>query len=143
MGWMVDLDNRNGVFEAYDMPFQVVQGNGEFTVKTASGAMAVMQDEQNSVHSLMLYNEMLSASAQPDYDQTPYWGYQPDNTYSKTMNGREWQFCDYYKEGYSAPFAQLVIVEDSEHRPRPEEAGVAWEFFKQFRRDDDGKIQER
>lgn len=140
MGWMVDLDNRSGVFEAYDMPFQVVQGNGEFTVKTASGAMAVMQDEQESVRSLMLYNEMLSASVQPDYDQTPYWGYQPDNTYGKTMNGREWQFCNYYKEGYSAPFAQLVIVENSEHRPRSEEADVAWEFFKQYRRDDDGKI---
>lgn len=72
MGWMVDLDNRDGVFEGYGMPFQVVQGNGEFTVRTASGAMAVTQDEQESARSLMLYNEMLSASVQPDYDQTPY-----------------------------------------------------------------------
>lgn len=58
MGWMVDLDNKNGVFSAYDMP-QVVQGNGEFTVKTPSGAMAVMEDEQRSVRSLLLYNEMI------------------------------------------------------------------------------------
>lgn len=140
MGWMVDLDNRNGIFERYDMPFQVVQGDGEFTVKTSSGSMAVMRDEQESIRSLMLYNEMLSDDTQPDYDRTPYWGYLPDSTHNETMNGREWQFCDYYKEGYSAPFAQLVTVEDSEHRPRPEEAGIAWEFFKNYMRDSDGGI---
>lgn len=140
MGWMVDLDNKNGVFSAYDMPFQVVQGNGEFTVKTPSGAMAVMEDEQRSVRSLLLYNEMIDQSVEPDYDKTPYWGYLPDSTESRELNGQEWQFCNYYKDGYPAPFAQLVIVEDSEHRPRSEEAAVAWDFFKQYKRDESGQI---
>lgn len=36
------------------------------------------------------------------------------------------------KKGYSVPFAQLVIVEDAEHRPRQEEAKVAWDFIKIF-----------
>lgn len=140
MGWMVDLDNRNGVFEAYDMPFQVVQGDGEFTIRTASGAMAVMEDEQRSIRSLLFYNEMIGASEQPDYDQTPYWGYPPDKTESLELSGREWQFCNYYKEGFSGPFAQLVTVEDSQHRCRPEEAAIAWRFFRQYQRGEDGGI---
>ena len=50
------------------------------------------------------------------------------------------EFNNYYKKGYSVPFAQLVIVEDSEHRPRKEEAEVAWDFFKNFKRNQDGEI---
>lgn len=142
MGWMVDLDNRGGVFEAYDMPFQVVQGDGEFTVQTSSGAMAVMRDEQTAIRSLFLYNEMIGPATQPNYDETPYWGYKPDDTRSEILNDRQWQFCDYYKEGFSAPFAQLVTVEDSEHRCRPEEAGIAWAFFRQYQRGEDRSVRE-
>ena len=140
MGWMVDLDNKSGIFETYDMPFQVVQGDGEFTVKAASGAIAVMEDEQKAVRSLLLYNEMLDPSIQPNYDETPYWGYCPDETHAEVLNGREWKFCDYYKEGYPTPFAQLVTVEDGQHRCRSEEAGVAWAFFQHYRRDENGQI---
>lgn len=139
MGWMVDLDNRNNVFESYDMPFQVVQGNGEFTEKMQSG-VAVMDDEKKAVRSLFLYNEMIDPALQADYEKTPYWGYVPDETETVTWNGREWRFDNYYKEGYPAPFAQLVIVDDSEHRPRQEEAEVAWNFFQNYKRNQDGKI---
>ena len=34
MGWMVDMPDRNGVYAAYDMPFQVIQGTKEFTYAT-------------------------------------------------------------------------------------------------------------
>lgn len=141
MGWMIGLDDKDGVYGAYDMPFQVVQGDGEFTVRTPSGAMAVMDDEKQGVRDLMLYNEMLSPAAQPDYDKTPYWGYEPDDSHSDTRSGRRWDLCDYYKEGYSVPFAQLIIVEDDQHRPRPEEAEIAWAFFRNFRREN-GQIIE-
>lgn len=140
MGWMVDLDDKDGVFAAYDMPFQVVQGDGEFTEQTGSGAMAVMQDEQEAIRSLFLYNEMPEADAQPDYDETPYWGYAPGGTESRTLSGWEWQISNYYKEGFDTPFAQLVIVNDSEHRPRAGEAEIAWEFFKQYKRDESGAV---
>lgn len=140
MGWMVDLDDRDGVFSKYDMPFQVVQGDGEFTDKGASGAMEVMEDEKKSIQSLMLYNEMLGSDTKPDYEQTPYWGYAPDSTETIELNGRTWQFSNYLKEGFQTPFAQLIIVEDSEHRPRPEEAAIAWAFFEQYRRDENGQI---
>ncbi len=139
MGWMVDLDNKNNVFESYDMPFQVVQGSGEFTEKTQSG-VAVMDDEKKAVRSLFLYNEMIDPDLQADYGKTPYWGYAPDETETATWNGREWRFDNYYKEGYQVPFAQLVIVEDREHRPRQEEAEVAWNFFQNYKRNQDGKI---
>mgnify|MGYP004712463753 CR=1 FL=1 len=141
MGWMVDLDNKNNVYDLYDMPFQVVQGDGEFTEKTPSGAMMVMDDERDSVRSLFLYNEMIDDALVPDYDAVPYWGYMPDESETVTWDGREWQFNNYYKEGYSVPFAQLVIVEDSEHRPRKEEAEMAWNFFKNFKRNQDGEIE--
>lgn len=140
MGWMIDMDNKDGVYEWYDMPFQVVQGDGEFTVRTSSGAMTVMDDEKKGIRALMLMNEMISPDTQPDYNQTPYWGYEPDESRSVTIGGRRWDFCDYRKEGYSIPFAQLVTVEDDQHRPRPEEAVIAWEFFKHFQRDETGRI---
>ena len=134
MGWMVGLDDQNGVYERYDMPFQVVQGSGEFTEQLASGSVAVMDDEKEGIRDLMLYNGLISNDETADYDKTPYWGYEPDETASETMAGWEWSFSNYYKEGYDAPFAQLVIVEDREHRPREGEAEVAWNFFKNFRR---------
>lgn len=140
MGWMVDMDNKNGIYEAYDMPFQVVQGDGEFTEETLSGGMAVMDDEKKGVRALFLYNEMIDTSVEPDYDKAPYWGYVPDETETAVLNGREWRFDNFYKDGYPVPFAQLVIAEDREHRPRKEEAGIAWDFFRHFRRDQDGKI---
>ena len=141
MGWMVDIDNKNNVFGRYDMPFQVVQGDGEFTEKMGSGAVAVMDDERDAIRSLFLYNEMITSQTKTDYKKTPYWGYPPDHTRTTTMNGRKWCFSDYNKKGYSVPFAQLVIVEDEEHRPRQEEAKVAWNFFRNFRRDKNGKIK--
>lgn len=141
MGWMVDLAHNNSAYETYDMPFQVVQGNGEFTERTPSGAMAVMDDKKESVRSLFLYNEMIDGELEPDYDAAPYWGYVPDESETVTMDGREWRFDSYYKDGYSVPFSQLVIVEDSEHRPRKEEAEVAWNFFRNFKRNADGEIE--
>lgn len=141
MGWMVDLDNKGHVFEKYDMPFQVVQGDGEFTERTDSGAMAVMDDEKEAVRSLFLYNEMIDSRQKADYDRTPYWGWQPDDMQTQKINGRNWKFSNYYKDGFRIPFAQLVLVEDKKHTPRMEEAEIAWNFFKNFWRDNDGKIK--
>lgn len=141
MGWMIGLDNKKDVYKKYDMPFQVVQGDGEYTEKTSSGAMAVMDDEREGIRAMMLYNEMIQDSVKADYHKTPYWGYQPDSTKTETMNGRKWKFSNYYKSGFKPPFAQLVLVEDKVHRPRIEEASVAWDFFRHYRRDRNGKIQ--
>lgn len=104
--------------------------------------MMVMRDEREAIRSLFLYNEMTGEDHMPDYDSTPYWGYEPDETETRTMDGMQWEFSSYYKDGYSVPFVQLVLADDSEHRPRKPEAEVAWEFFRHFGRDENGKIIE-
>lgn len=139
-GWMVDMPDRDGVYAAYDMPFQLIQGTDEFTYRTDSGAMAVMQDEQKALRALFLMNEMAEGDSEPDYTSVPYWGYASDETSSREIEGREWQFNDFYKDGYSAVFAQLVLIEGADHTPNRYEAETAWEFLKQFARNGDGEI---
>ncbi len=39
-----------------------------------------------------------------------------------------------------AAFAQLVLIEGAEHTPNQYEAEAAWEFLKQYARDEDGRI---
>jgi hypothetical protein len=88
MGWMVDIGNVNGVYEKWNMPFQVIQGTKEFTAATPSGAMAVMDDEQRAIRGLLLYNEMIDATVKADYDKTPYWGYLPTSVSNTSHEGR-------------------------------------------------------
>lgn len=139
-GWMVDMPDRNGVYAAYDMPFQLIQGTAEYTYKTNSGAMAVMRDEQQALRALFRMNEMITQSARADYAKVPYWGYEPDETHTLTRGDREWQFSDYYKDGYTHPFAQLVLIEGAEHTPHQYEAQAAWQFLKQYSRNEKGEI---
>lgn len=85
-GWMVDMRNRN---TGYDMPFQVIQGTEEYTYSIASGAMAIMEDEQQAIRSLFLSNGMIDENTKPDYDASPYWGYPPEDSSSIIPDGRE------------------------------------------------------
>lgn len=142
MGWMIDMDNANGVYEKWDMPFQVIQGTKEFTYATKSGAMAVMEDEQRAIRALLLYNEMIDGSVKADYDQTPYWGYRPDAVLTATHGGRNWQISSYYKNGYKSPFAQLILINGTDHRENQYEASVAWNFLRHYARSKDGSVME-
>lgn len=139
-GWMVDMRSQN---PDYDMPFQVIQGTEESTYATDSGAMAIMEDEQRAIRSLFLFNEMIDESVQADYDAAPYWGYVEDDFHSISPDGREWGINDFYKDGYTAPFAQLVLIDEASHQPNTSEADVSWEFFRNFSRDMDGSITEQ
>ena len=138
-GWMVDMRNRN---PAYDMPFQVIQGTEEYTYETDSGHMAIMEDEQHAIRSLFLFNEMIEEGVRPDYGSTPYWGYEPDEVYTDNPDGRQWQFGNYYKNSYTAPFAQLVLIDGATHRPNRHEAAVSWDFFQHYYRSEDGSVAE-
>lgn len=139
-GWMVDMPDKDGVYAAYDMPFQLIQGTKEYTYQTDSGAMAVMQDEQQALRALFLMNEMIGENIEPDYTTVPYWGYEPDKTSTAEPDGRRWQFNDYYKDGYPAAFAQLILIEGAVHTPNQYEAEAAWEFLRQYARGEDGRI---
>ena len=48
--------------------------------------------------------------------------------------GVEWQISDYFREGYEAPFARLVLIEGANHTPHDYHARLAWDFFSGFRK---------
>ena len=138
MGWMVDMRR---IDTGCLMPFQVVQGSGEFTERNGAGQPEVMPDEQAAVRSLFLSNDMISSQSRPDYARTPYWGYPPASTRQLELDGFSWTIDEYYKDGYANPFAQLIICEDSAHRPRQGEARLAWDFFRPWRRNAAGQLE--
>lgn len=129
-GWMVPLRDADGP----QTPFQVIQGAGEFTERAADGSVRVMGDERAAIRSLMLRDGLIGASDEADYDAVPYWGYEPDSAWSEEAGGFTWDFSDYYKDRFAGPFAQLVVASDSVHRPRPDEARLAWRFLSRFAR---------
>ena len=139
-GWMVDMPDKDGVYAAYDMPFQLIQGSEEYTYRTDSGAMAVMRSEQQALRALFLMNEMMDEKADADYDAVPYWGHTPDEANVRELDGQTWHFSNYYKEGYSSAFAQLVLIEGAGHTPNKYEAECAWDFLRQFARNANGEI---
>ena len=140
MGWMVDMQGQYDRAAAYDMPFQVIQGTEEYTQVTQSGTKAVMEDEQRAIKDLFVFNEMPESNQPTDYDAAPYWGYVPKDTQTISPDGRTWTISNYYKESYTAPFAQFVLIEGADHRTNEHEATIAWDFFKQFSRGADGSV---
>lgn len=100
-GWMVGMRDSDRKGREYDMPFQIIQGSEEYTYQTASGAMAIMRDEQEALADLMRFNEMTDPSFIPDYDAAPYWGYPEDSRTEEKISGRKWTVSDYYKDGWS------------------------------------------
>lgn len=140
-GWMVGMRDWRKKGSSYDMPFQIIQGSKEYTYETSSGVMAIMQDEQEALSDLMLFNGMADPSFVPDYEETPYWGYPGRETRELTFEGKAWTVTDFYKDGYEVPFGQLILVEDGIHWARPQHARLAWDFLKQFRRGEDGRIE--
>ena len=141
-GWMVGMREWSRKGAEYDMPFQVIQGSKEYTYETDTGAMAVMADEQKALKDLMLFNEMITEDFTPDYGRTAFWGYSPDESSVLTFEGKEWAVSDYYKDGYTVPFGQLILVEDGIHWARKHHAQLAWDFMKQFRRNEQGMIEQ-
>ncbi len=141
-GWMVGMKDWSRKGAEYDMPFQIIQGSKEYTYETDTGAMAVMEDEQEALKDLMLFNEMTTESFTPDYEETAFWGYPPDVTSILKFEGKEWAVSDYYKDGYTVPFGQLILVEDGIHWARTPHAQLAWDFMKQFRRNEQGTIEQ-
>lgn len=67
-GWMVDLKKVHGSA----MPFQLLQGTREFTVKDSTGHPMIMQDERHAVRSLLLRNKMIASDHKADYQRTSY-----------------------------------------------------------------------
>lgn len=138
-GWMVGMRDRSKAAN-FDMPFQIIQGNNEYTYTTDSGAPAIMTDEQAALRDLMLFNEMINESSSADYNKTAYWGYPSNDVFIMEFEEKKWEVSNYFKQGYTVPFGQLILVEDGIHWARKPHAQLAWEFMKHFRRNEKGII---
>lgn len=151
-GWLVEVKNTGGL----PTPFQVLKGTEEFTVRNRQGDMELMEDENKALKTLFEMDRMPVGEA--DYHEVPYWGFRPDSQGSIwpeykdyhyyggngiPQSNVEWQASDYYREGYEAPFAQLVLIEGADHTPHDYHARIAWDFFSRFSRNTDGTISER
>ncbi|MGI5888889.1 MAG: alpha/beta hydrolase family esterase, partial [Oscillospiraceae bacterium] len=141
-GWMVDMRCGDSLADRYDMPFQVLQGTREYTGTDSGGNPAVMQDEQEAIRSLFLFNEMISEETRADYGAALYWGYEPSSVEEMEEEGTLITISSYQKEGFENPFAQLVLIDGGIHRVHPYDAGLAWSFMKKFRRNEDGSLSE-
>ena len=93
----------------------------------------------------------------PNYNRVPYWGYTPDEKESiypvyldygiyggtpTKRSGVEWQINKFYAQGYKRPFAELILVDGSNHIPHDYNAYLAWNFLKGFRRLSNGTLVE-
>lgn len=151
-GWLVEVKNTEGLLT----PFQVLKGTDEFTVRNKQGDMELLEDENKALRTLFEMNRMPVGEA--DYHEVPYWGFRPDRQRSiwpeykdyhyyggngVAQSNVEWQISDYWREGYEAPFAQLVLIEGADHTPHDYHARIAWDFFSRFSRNTDGTISER
>lgn len=149
-GWMVGARNTT---HGYKMPFQVLQGTQEYTERGRNGAMEIMDDEKEAIKDLFAMNGMNRGT--PNYQETPYWGYKPDKSYTiypnytdydpyggspKKRSGVRWTVNDYYLNGFKNPFAQLILIDGAAHIPHDYHADIAWEFFQHFRRVSGGRI---
>ena len=123
------------------VPFQLIQGSRDGITRDENGSRMVMRDERDAIRYLMEMNGMQPA-AQPDYRQTPYWGWMPDDVQDKEISSMHWIFSHYRKDGYAHPFMQLVMAEGGAHRTNPLEAQLAWQFLRPFARGRDGRIYE-
>jgi acetyl esterase/lipase len=139
-GWANDL-RRTG--HSYLIPFQFISGTREATEYTASGKPMVRVDIRTAIKTLFRYNKMPQASIKPNYGQTPYWGYKPDATSTKRVNGTNWQINNYQKRGYSKPFAQFIMISEAEHTQHRAEADYTWQFLKHFSRNKAGHLFEK
>lgn len=151
-GWMIPAENTD---HGYSMPFQLLQGTEEFTETDSHGNHEVMSDEREALESLFTMNDMDYGN--PDYAKTPYWGYVPDKSYvlypeytdydihgdnPEKKSGISWTVNEYYKDGYQHPFTQLILIDGAEHVMHSNHAELAWNFFRHFQRNSDGKIRE-
>lgn len=138
-GWMVDLEKNKG----YQMPFQVVAGSREATEYDSNNNPMVRIDERRAIRELLIMNKMISPSTKANYAKVPYWGYQPDQNFSRKVDSRRWTINNYKKDGYRYPFVQFILIDGAEHVPHRSEASYSWNFLRHFYRNSQGMIIEK
>lgn len=138
-GWMVDLERNQG----YQMPFQVIAGSHEATEYDSNNNPMVRIDERHAIRDLLIMDKMITSNTQPNYKKVPYWGYQPDQRFSRNVAGTKWTINNYMKKGYRYPFAQFILIAGAKHVPHRSEASYSWNFLRHFYRNSQGMIIEK
>lgn len=139
-GWANDLQRT----ASNDLiPFQFISGTREATEYTHRHLPMVRIDIRTAIQTLFRYNRMPEAHLKPNYQKTPYWGYQPRQSFKRKVNQRTWTINNYYKTGFRYPFAQFIMISGAKHHPHRAEADYTWQFLKHFARNKAGKIVER
>lgn len=139
MSWMMPIKHLSS---PYEMPFQIIRGSEDLTLEMDSGAMRVIDDEVWGIEALMRYNHLLEHGEAKDFDKTEYWGYEPDEVKTSEIDGRTWTFSNHYKEGYTRPFGQMILIDGGKHELNEDEAFVAWDFLRHYTRAQDGAVIE-
>lgn len=139
MSWMMPIKHLSS---PYEMPFQIIQGSEDLTLEMDSGAKRVIDDEVWGIEALMRYNHLLEHGEGKDFDKTEYWGYEPDEVVTNTIDGITWTFSNHYKEGYTTPFGQMILIDGAKHELNKNEAFVAWDFLRHYTRGEDGTVIE-
>ena len=142
MGWMIGMNNKTAKAK---IPFLLIQGTNEYTQKTSSGSMAIMDDEIKAIKDLFIYNNMKEKNIKPNYDKIPFWGYMPDeqediypeyndyDIYGNSCikrNNVKWQINKYYTKEYKRPLAELILIENAKHIPHDFNAVLSWNFLR-------------
>ena len=62
----------------YKIPFLLIQGTNEYTTRTSSGSMAIMDDEKRHWKIFLVITIWKKKNVTPNYNRVPYWGYTSD-----------------------------------------------------------------
>lgn len=133
---MFDAPNKDNVYENYDMSFLAIQGTNEFTYEDEFSNMAIHQEEQKAIRSLLLYNELITEEDKTNLEDYPFWGFVGDEEEVVNANNQTWYMDRFYKDGYTNPFAILVERENGKHTKDRYSSTLAWNFLSKFARRD-------
>ncbi len=128
--------------DTYDIPTIMIVGSIDTSnvVENDDGSIQVAGIRTGATDQAFEINEIITSDTVADYNAYPYWGYAPDEyevIYDKDL---EWQISSYYKDGYSDPIVQAVMLIGAGHSNADYMAQIAWDFMSNYARAEDGSV---
>jgi hypothetical protein len=124
---------------AYDIPACVIVGSiDDSNVRTVDGVPVIAGIEEGALELIFQFNNIYPGKK--DYEAAPLWGYKPNNSYVLKDKNQEWVVNEFYKEGYSTPFIELVTFVGAGHANSDYMAEIAWNFLSRYSRASDGSV---
>lgn len=129
-------------YEAVDLPVCMVIGGADDlnVTKNEDGTLVAGGMNPNAITQNFEMNEI--DPGEQDYAANPYWGYTPDEYEVIIDKDLEWQISSFYRDDYSAPMIQEVVLVGAGHSNADYMATIAWDFMSRFSRGTDGSLIE-